>query len=152
MPLSLTSCPSIFDGVDLDRSSKFLTCAEYFAGIGLVRLGLEQAGWQVVFANDWAPDKFKMYATHFKGAESHYSVQDIFSVCPDKIPQTLLATASFPCIDLSLAGNLKGIRGQYSSAFWGFTQILEQQPEKPYLVLLENVTGWLTSNQGKISG
>ena len=35
--------------------------AEFFAGIGLVRLGLEQSGWQVVFANDIDPDKAEMY-------------------------------------------------------------------------------------------
>jgi DNA (cytosine-5)-methyltransferase 1 len=26
--------------------------AEFFAGIGLMRIGLERAGWRVVFAND----------------------------------------------------------------------------------------------------
>ena len=26
--------------------------AEFFAGIGLMRMGLEEAGWQVVWAND----------------------------------------------------------------------------------------------------
>ncbi|NEO21548.1 MULTISPECIES: DNA (cytosine-5-)-methyltransferase [unclassified Moorena] len=134
---------------DTDTSDKHLTCAEYFAGIGLVRLGLEQVGWKVVFANDWAYDKFEMYSAYFKDASKHYRVQDIFSVCHSDIPNTLLATASFPCIDLSLAGNLKGIHGQYSSAFWGFTQILDSQGNKPPLVMLENVTGWLTSNGGQ---
>ncbi len=38
-----------------------LTCAEYFAGIGLIRLGLEKAGWKIIFANDWAYSKFEMY-------------------------------------------------------------------------------------------
>jgi DNA (cytosine-5)-methyltransferase 1 len=126
-----------------------LTCAEYFAGIGLVRLGLEQAGWSIIFANDWAPSKFEMYSSHFKEAGKHYKVQDIFSICPTDIPNTLLATASFPCIDLSLAGNLDGIDGKHSSAFWGFTQILDSQVNKPKLVMLENVSGWLTSNNGQ---
>jgi DNA (cytosine-5)-methyltransferase 1 len=49
-----------------------LTCAEYFAGIGLVRLGLEQVGWNVVFANDWAHSKFEMYSARFKDASKHY--------------------------------------------------------------------------------
>lgn len=132
-----------------EGSGLSLTCAEYFAGIGLVRLGLEQAGWKVVFANDWAQDKFEMYAAHFEDASQHYRVQDIFSVCHADIPNTLLATASFPCIDLSLAGNLKGIGGQYSSAFWGFIEILERQADKPRLVMVENVAGWLTSNGGQ---
>jgi DNA (cytosine-5)-methyltransferase 1 len=26
--------------------------AEFFAGIGLMRIGLEQAGWSIAFAND----------------------------------------------------------------------------------------------------
>jgi DNA (cytosine-5)-methyltransferase 1 len=115
----------------------------------LVRMGLEQVGWKVVFANDWAQDKFEMYSAHFEDAEKHYQVQDIFSVCHADIPNTLLATASFPCIDLSLAGNLKGIRGKCSSAFWGFTQILSNQIHRPRLVMLENVAGWLTSNSGQ---
>lgn len=125
------------------------TCAEYFAGIGLVRLGLEQAGWKVVFSNDWMHSKYEMYAAHFKDASEHYKVQDIFSICPTDIPNTLLATASFPCIDLSLAGNLGGISGQHSSAFWGFANILDNQVNKPKLVMLENVVGWLTSNGGQ---
>lgn len=125
------------------------TCAEYFAGIGLVRLGLEQAGWKIVFSNDWAYSKYEMYSAHFKDAIEYYKVQDIFSICPTDIPNTLLATASFPCIDLSLAGNLGGISGQHSSAFWGFTHILDGQVNKPKLVMLENVVGWLTSNGGQ---
>jgi DNA (cytosine-5)-methyltransferase 1 len=124
-----------------------LTCSEYFAGIGLVRLGLEQAGWNVVFANDWAADKQAMYVAHFPDAAWHYQLQDIFELNPQEIPATLLATASFPCIDLSLAGNQQGIDGKHSGAFWGFTQILEQQ--RPPLLLLENVAGWLTANGGQ---
>jgi DNA (cytosine-5)-methyltransferase 1 len=61
------------------RSATRPTCAEYFAGIGLVRLGLEQAGWNVVFSNDWSHSKFEMYAAHFQDASAHYKVQDIFS-------------------------------------------------------------------------
>ncbi len=149
MPFSVMKhkdMPSVGNPEDSDLS---LTCAEYFAGIGLVRLGLEQVGWKVVFSNDWAQDKYEMYSAHFQDASQNYRVQDIFSVCHADIPYTLLATASFPCIDLSLAGNLKGIRGQHSSAFWGFTQILGSQVHKPRLVMLENVAGWLTSNGGQ---
>lgn len=33
------------------------TVAEFFAGIGLMRMGLEKAGWKTVFANDIDPLK-----------------------------------------------------------------------------------------------
>ncbi|HZU36552.1 MAG TPA: DNA cytosine methyltransferase [Gemmataceae bacterium] len=35
--------------------------AEFFAGVGLVRLALERQGWRVVFANDIDPNKAEMY-------------------------------------------------------------------------------------------
>ena len=126
-----------------------LTVAEYFAGIGLVRMGLEHCGWRVVFANDISEKKYEMYRAFFPDAHSHYIVGDIFGIDPPRVPLARLATCSFPCIDLSLAGNMKGINGKHSSAFWGFIKILKAQGESaPPLVLVENVTGWLYSHKG----
>ena len=111
-------------------------CVDYFAGIGLVRLGLRRAGWRVIFANDWATEKFDMYSAYFGNGVSHYEVKDIFDLSYENLPASLLATASFPCIDLSLAGNLKGIKkGKHSSAFWGFINALKHQSTQPPLVL-----------------
>lgn len=125
------------------------TVAEYFAGIGLVRLGLERAGWNVIFANDIAAEKYEMYSSYFQDAPEHYRLGDIFELDVTSIPETILATSSFPCIDLSLAGNQNGLAGKHSGAFWGFIRILREQGEKrPRLVMLENVSGWLTSNKG----
>lgn len=126
-----------------------LSVAEYFAGIGLVRMGLEASDWQVVFANDFSGKKHQMYKTFFPDAEDHYVVGDIFDLDPSEIPAALLATCSFPCIDLSLAGNMNGLKGKHSSAFWGFIDVLKTQGESaPPLILVENVPGWLSSNSG----
>ena len=123
-----------------------LTFVEYFAGIGLFRMGLEAAGWQVVYANDWSAEREQMYRGFF--GES-YLVRDVFSLAAEDIPQATVATCSFPCIDLSLAGKGEGINGRHSGAFWGFYEILKRQGENgPLIVLLENVTGWLYSNGG----
>ncbi|MCL4504670.1 MAG: DNA cytosine methyltransferase [Chloroflexi bacterium] len=128
-----------------------LTVAEYFAGIGLVRMGLEQQGWKVVFANDISLKKFEMYRTFYPASYDHYVIDDVFHLIPRNIPTTVLATCSFPCIDLSLAGNMNGIiDGKHSSAFWGFIRMLEAQGSNaPPLVLVENVPGWLLSNKGR---
>ena len=54
------------------------TVAEFFAGIGLMRMGLERAGWQVVWANDIDDDKMKMYRGHFAAdAEAHFHLGDV---------------------------------------------------------------------------
>lgn len=128
-----------------------LTVAEYFAGIGLVRMGLQPFGWQVEFANDISAKKYEMYKAFFPDAEGHYVVDNIFELNPANVPLTTLATCSFPCIDLSLAGNMSGMmNGNHSSAFWGFIEILKKQGvSAPPLVLVENVPGWLYSNKGK---
>jgi DNA (cytosine-5)-methyltransferase 1 len=126
-----------------------LTVAEYFAGIGLVRMGLEPLGWRVLWANDISVKKYEMYTAFFPNARRHYIVRNIFELNPVNVPSTTLATCSFPCIDLSLAGNMNGISGEHSSAFWGFIKILKAQGESaPPLVLVENVPGWLYSNKG----
>jgi len=135
---------------DMNRQLGTKTVAEYFAGIGLMRLGLEREGWSVVFANDIDPDKHRMYESNFDDAPGRFLVEDVHRLLPDDIPTAALATASFPCNDLSLAGMRRGLAGKQSSAYWGFLRVLESMGERrPPLVLLENVAGFLTSHQGR---
>lgn len=122
--------------------------AEFFSGIGLMRLGLESEGWSVAFANDIDEQKMQMYRGHF-GEEQHVITKDIHFVNVDSVPNVELATASFPCNDLSLAGSRSGLSGEQSSAFWGFMRIIEEMNDRrPPLLLIENVPGFLTSHEG----
>lgn len=125
------------------------THLEFFAGIGLVRYALARHGWSVVYANDMDEGKKRMYADHF-GDDGTFDTRDIHHVPPREIPFATLATASFPCTDLSLAGGRKGLEGEHSSAFWGFVEIIDKMGiRRPPIVLLENVTGFLSSHGGK---
>lgn len=133
------------------KSMDHKTVAEFFAGIGLVRIGLEKAGWHTAFANDIDQDKWQMYKDHF-GDNGEFIVEDIHKLNAAQVPDVALATASFPCNDLSLAGSRHGLAGLQSSAFWGFIDILKgmkRERRLPPLVLLENVTGFLSSNGGR---
>lgn len=124
------------------------TVAEFFAGIGLMRLGLELEGWETVYANDIDEKKLEMYEEHF-GSDDTFTLGDVHQLDVATIPTVALATASFPCNDLSLAGARKGLAGEQSSAFWGFIRVLkEMKKRRPPLVLLENVAGFLTSHGG----
>lgn len=126
------------------------TVAEFFAGIGLMRAGLDIAGWTTVVANDIDPVKRKLYLGHFQGFGDRFLLEDIHKLTGKDIPTVDLATASFPCTDLSLAGRRAGLQGEHSSAFWGFVDILQSMGDrKPPLILLENVAGFLTSNNGQ---
>ncbi|HEV2404317.1 MAG TPA: DNA (cytosine-5-)-methyltransferase, partial [Ktedonobacterales bacterium] len=126
------------------------TVAEFFAGIGLMRAGLEPAGWRVTFANDIDSSKFAMYRSRFPDADQHYVVGDIHRLDVSLLPPVTLYTASFPCTDLSLAGGRRGVYHVESGAVWGFFRVIEGlvPSRRPPLVLLENVPAFLTSNKG----
>jgi DNA (cytosine-5)-methyltransferase 1 len=122
--------------------------AEFFAGIGLMRIGLEREGWRISFANDIEEDKWRMYRDNF-GDTGEFVLGDVHQLESAIVPSVALATASFPCNDLSLAGGRKGLAGMQSSAFWGFIDVMTKMGRRrPPMVLLENVTGFLTSNDG----
>ncbi len=124
------------------------SAADFFAGIGLVSLGLTRAGWTVNYAVDYSEEKRQMYEAHF--GPGHYYVKDVADVSPDEIPPVTLYHASFPCTDTSVAGARAGIHSGESSAFWSFSKILKTAGAKrPPLVMLENVEGLLTSNKGE---
>ncbi len=124
--------------------------AEFFAGIGLVRVGLESRNWRVIYANDIDLNKHQMYSDHFGNDDEAFDLRDVKDVRGFDIPDVTLATASFPCNDTSLAGSRKGLKGEKSSTFWEFIRILSEMADRrPPIVMIENVTGFLTSGSGK---
>jgi DNA (cytosine-5)-methyltransferase 1 len=124
---------------------------EFFAGIGLVHEALRQSGWHAAYANDIDAKKRAMYEGHY-GPSDHYHEGDVWdaeAVLARITGRPFLATASFPCTDMSLAGKRRGLAGEQSGALFGFLQAIEQLGERqPPMVLLENVPGFLTSHDG----
>lgn len=122
--------------------------AEFFAGIGMFRLGMEAAGCRVTWANDISPMKQSVYEANFGGDEFH--LRDIRDLNGHEVPSVEIATASFPCIDVSLAGKRAGMEGEHSSLFYEFSRVIREMGERaPETVLLENVTGLISSNDGQ---
>jgi DNA (cytosine-5)-methyltransferase 1 len=127
------------------------TFLEFFAGGGLARMGLGP-DWSCLFANDISEKKARVYRANYPPAEE-LLLSDIARVTPDDVQgSATLAWASFPCQDLSLAGNGKGLQAERSGAFWPFWSLLnalDYQGRPVPIVVLENVVGLLTSNEGK---
>lgn len=125
------------------------TVYEFFAGGGMARLGLGDS-WTSLFANDFDPKKAAAYCDHFGSKEMH--VGDVAAVKTSQLPgQADLVWASFPCQDLSLAGNGAGLDGDRSGTFWPFWKLvlgLRREGREPAVIVLENVCGLLTSNGG----
>jgi DNA (cytosine-5)-methyltransferase 1 len=128
------------------------TFLEFFSGIGLVREGLVPGGWECVFANDNDERKNAVYLDRFPedGFLCREDVNNTDAILKRIPGQAVLATASFPCVDLSAAGKKKGLSGPDSSAFHGFVEVLRRLGRrKPRVVLLENVLGLLSSRGGR---
>ena len=125
------------------------TFLEFFCGGGMARAGLGP-DWRCLYANDLDPRKARAYAANY-GAE-RLAVKDVAQVSPEEIEgRADLAWASFPCQDLSLAGNGAGLDGGRSGAFWPFWRLISAlgaQGRAPRLVVLENVCGLLASRGG----
>jgi len=124
---------------------------EFFAGGGMARAGLAR-NWESVWANDFCEDKALVYQCNWGVKEMR--VGDVANVQLDSLPDADMAWGSFPCQDLSLAGDQSGIGSRLdddkertrSGTFWPFWRLVSQK--HPPLVVLENVVGALTSNDG----
>ena len=125
-----------------------MLAAEFFAGMGLVRYGLDRCGIETVWANDIDETKASLYRENFGPDE--LQVGDIRELGGADVPTVDLATASFPCVDLSLAGHRAGLNGERSGVIFDFCRILDEMGSRaPGTVMIENVTGFLTSNGGR---
>lgn len=129
---------------------------EFFAGGGMARAGLGRE-WQCVFANDFDTQKCSSYAANW--GNDHLVCGDVAKLRAEQLPgRADLAWASFPCQDLSLAGDYLGLGGERTKArtrsgtfwpFWALMRQLGREGRGPRLVVLENVFGVLTSRQGR---
>jgi DNA (cytosine-5)-methyltransferase 1 len=123
---------------------------EFFAGGGMARLGLG-APWCCTLSNDICEKKASAYRAYF--GDSELKVLDVAGLTPNDLPGTpTLVWGSFPCQDLSLAGNGAGLGGERSGTFrpfWKLMRSMIRLGRIPQIVVLENVIGTLTSHNGR---
>lgn len=130
---------------------------EFFAGGGMARAGLGE-GWDCRFANDFSAMKGGIYRKNWAGGPE-LIIDDVNKITTSQLPGSAdLVWASFPCQDLSLAGNYGGIGHRSaklqtrSGTFWPFWKLMRtlmDEGRAPKLIVLENVYGVLTSHEGK---
>jgi len=117
----------------------------------MARMGLGKR-WKCGFANDVCAKKAAAYMENFE-CNGEFALEDVAKIKVDQLPgHADLAWASFPCQDLSLAGQGAGLNGGRSGTFWPFWNLIRQlnsDGRAPTLIVLENVLGALTSHKGE---
>lgn len=123
---------------------------DFFAGIGGIRLGLEQAGHKCVgFCefDKYARTAYKaMYDT-----EGEWENHDVRTVRPYDVPDADLWSFGFPCQDISVAGKQKGLQeGERSGLFYEIMRLLagRRKEDRPRWLLVENVKNLLSIGNG----
>lgn len=124
---------------DLNRMTKHHTLISLFSGCGGMDLGFEQAGYDIVFANDFDPDACETYRKNI--GEIHEG--DITQIEPPEFEEIDVLTSGFPCQPFSNAGSRKGVEDPRGRLFDVTLQYVEQY--KPKVVLIENVRGLLST-------
>lgn len=122
----------------------------------MARAGLG-SNWDCLFANDFDPMKVAAYSANW--GRDHILCEDVAKVEHAMLHGIAdLVWASFPCQDLSLAGSYRGLGNAASKVmtrsgtFWPFWKLmlaLKQDFRCPRIIVLENVTGALTSRGGQ---
>jgi DNA (cytosine-5)-methyltransferase 1 len=141
--MNTVSQPMTVQKVDLSQAP--WTMHEFFAGSGLVAYGLKGM-FRPVWSNDICPKKAVVYQSNFDS--EHFVLDDIKNISGVHLPYAHLSWTSFPCQDLSLAGSIGGIDAKRSGLVWEWFRILQEMPQKPALLLVENVIGLLSTNNG----
>ena len=123
----------------------------------MARAGLGDS-WRCLFANDVDQKKVSTYEANWGAGDIRRA--DVASLTLADLPGAAvdLAWASFPCQDLSLAGFYRGLGCERDNAptrsgafwpFWNLVRGLAEAGRAPRTIVLENVTGCLTSHGGK---
>ena len=115
-----------------------------FSGIGGFEKGFQQADptIEIVFSSEIDKYARQIYKKNF-GVEPHGDITEINAA---DVPEHDILVGGFPCQDVSIAGKREGLCGARSGMFFEIIRILREK--QPRIILLENVRGLLSSNQG----
>lgn len=117
-----------------------------FSGIGGFELGIKEAipGAECVGYSEIDQYAIKIYQKHFP---HHKNYGDITKINPEELPSFELLVGGFPCQAFSIAGKRAGFLDTRGTLFFEIARILKQR--QPRLLLLENVKGLLSHDNGK---
>lgn len=123
-----------------------LTCASFFAGVGGIDKGFENAGiFKTVYANEFDSFPAKTYEANF---DIKVDCRDIREVQASEIPDFQVMLAGFPCQAFSVAGYRKGFEDEKGRGTLFFELVRIFKEKKPEIIFLENVKNLVGHDNG----
>jgi len=116
-----------------------------FSGCGGLDLGFHQAGFNIVWANEYDRSIWDTYEINHQGTK--LDKRDIRSIQSNEIPNCIGIIGGPPCQSWSEAGAGRGINDSRGQLFYEYIRILKDK--KPLFFLAENVSGILADKHAQ---
>ena len=121
----------------------------FFSGIGGLDQGFIDAGYDVIWANDFDKYAVQTYKANYDNEIVH---GDINEIPLEQIPDCDVLIGGFPCQAFSMMGEQKGFQDARGTLFFRIAEVLKHKIDsgkKPRLVVLENVRALKTHDHGR---
>lgn len=122
-----------------------MNIVSFFAGAGGLDLGFQQAGFNVIWANEYDKEIWETYEKNHPN--TILDRRSLRKVEADDVPDCDGIIGGPPCQSWSEAGALRGIKDKRGQLFFDFIRILEEK--QPKFFLAENVSGMLASRHSE---
>ena len=132
--------------VEVKEATARLRVGSLFSGIGGIDLGFKRAGFSVAWCVEVDPRARAVLEEKFPEAKVYKDIREVGFQELKEHGKVDVICGGFPCQDLSVAGRRAGLQGERSGLFYQAMRIVREL--SPAVLLLENVPGLLTSNQG----
>ena len=117
-----------------------------FSGCGGFDLGFIQAGFDVLWANDFFKEAFETYR---KNLGNHIVLGDITKIHSEDIPDNFdVLIGGFPCQGFSVANNKRSMQDERNFLYKELLRIIKDK--QPKFFIGENVKGLLSMQNGKV--
>ncbi len=128
------------------KKNKKLKVVSLFSGCGGLDLGFINAGFDVIWANDFFPEAVETYK---KNIGNHITSGDISKIKSKDIPNNFdVLLGGFPCQGFSIANINRSMDDERNFLYKEMLRIVKDK--KPKFFLAENVKGLLSMHNGKV--
>lgn len=126
--------------------SNKLRVVSLFSGAGGMDLGFINAGYEIIWANDFFKEAVETYK---KNIGDHIVLGDIKNISSSEIPNDVdVVIGGFPCQGFSVSNNKRCITDERNYLYKEMLRIIKDK--KPKYFVAENVKGILSLGKGKV--
>jgi len=126
--------------------SKKYRLISLFSGAGGMDLGFKQAGFEIIWANDFDEDATITYKNNIG---DHIVLGDICSISSNELPDNIdVIIGGFPCQGFSVANTKRNMKDERNFLYKEMLRIIKDK--QPKIFVAENVKGLLSMGKGKV--